>query len=409
MSSGDRLSPSVRTQSFDPSQYPRTYRVSTRNRIFFIFVGAVNAVLGLLGMFCFVTGQETDGPGERIAFGILGALFFCLGLYVLAFTLKTKLILYPDRIEQQTVRTVWSLRREDIAGWRVVWMKYYSTLVLRPRRRELKRLRIMLILKEDEAFHAWVASLPNLDEVEQAESAARIIEDQSVGATAEERSQRLEGARNKAKVLSWITGIGAVWGFFYPRPYQLAMAVLGVLPLVAMTMLATGGGLYQVRGRRNDARADLSIALFFPGLVLGLRGQLDFNLLAWMPIIKPTIASTVILTILLVIVSRGMSERHWAILPFLLVYLFGAITQANTLLDHSKRQVFPVRVLNKRVSSGNSTTYYLQVEPWGPRGDVNEVSVSSSLYGGVSVGQNVCVFLWKGAMQAPWYIVRACQ
>jgi len=243
-----------------------------------------------------------------------------------------------------------------------VWMKYYSTLVVRPRRRELKRLRIMLILKEDEAFHAWVASLPNLDEVEQAESAARIIQDQGVGATAEERSQRLGGARNKAKVLNWITGIGAVWGFFYPRPYQLAMAVFGVLPLVAMAMLATGGGLYQMRGRRNDARADLSIAFFFPGLVLGLRGLLDFNLLAWMPIIKLTIVSTVILTILLVIVSRGMSERPWAILPFLLVYLFGAITQANTLLDHSKRQVFHVRVLNKRISSGNSTTYYLQVE-----------------------------------------------
>jgi hypothetical protein len=288
-----------------------------------------------------------------------------------------------------------------------VRMKYHWTLLFRPRTPELKNLRIILMLKTDEAFNAWIASLPNLDEVERAESTARIIDDQSVGVTAQERSQRLAGAQNRAKVLNWIAGIAAAWGFFYPRPYQLAMATLGIVPLVAIAMLATGGALYQVRGRRNDARADLSIAFLLPGLVMALRGLLDFNLLEWMPIIKATIAGTVLLTILLA--SRGMRESRWAILPFSVVYLFGAMTQANTLLDRSKRQVFPVRVLNKRISNGNTTTYYFQVEPWGPRPGVNEINVPSSIYGAVSAGQNACVLLWKGAMQAPWYIVRTCQ
>jgi hypothetical protein len=328
-----------------------------------IFVGAVNSVLGLLGMIYLAIGQETNGPGERIAFAILSPLFFCLGLYLVAYTVKMKLILSPDRIEQHAVKTVRSLRREEIAGWRAVRMKYHWTLLFRPRTPELKNLRIILMLKTDEAFNAWIASLPNLDEVERAESTARIIDDQSVGVTAQERSQRLAGAQNRAKVLNWIAGIAAARGFFYPRPYQLAMATLGIVPLVAIAMLATGGALYQVRGRRNDARADLSIAFLLPGLVMALRGLLDFNLLEWMPIIKATIAGTVLLTILLA--SRGMRESRWAILPFSVVYLFGAMTQANTLLDRSKRQVFPVRVLNKRISNGNTTTYYFQVEPWG--------------------------------------------
>lgn len=405
--------PSVTTQSFDPSQYPRTYRVSTGNRIILVFVGVVNCVMGivfgLLGMNYFGAGEETSGPGERIGFAILGALFFCIGLYVVALTLKTKVILHPDRIEHYAVRTVRSLRREEIKGWRVVWWKYYSTLVLVPRKRELKGLRIILMLKKDEAFDAWMASLPNVDDVERAESAARIVEDQSVAATAEERSDLLAGARNKAKVLNSIAGIAAVWGFFYPRPYQVAMAVLGFVPLAAMALLATGGRLYQLRGRRNDARADLSLAFFLPGLALGLRSLLDFNLVEWMPIIKMMVAGTVVLTILLVAASRGMSEKPWAIAPFVLVYLFGAITQANTLLDHSKRQVFALRVLDKRVSHGKSTSYYLRVEPWGPRSNENEVEVPSSMYQAVSVGQNACVLLWPGALHAPWYVVRTCR
>jgi hypothetical protein len=405
--------PSVTTQSFDPSQYPRTYRVSTRNRIFLVFVAVVNCVLGivfgLLGMNYLGAGEEANGPWERVPFGILGASLLLLGLYIVALTLKTKVILYPDRIEHYALRTVRSLRREEIKGWRVVWWKYHSTLVLVPRKRELKRLHIILMLKKDEAFDAWMASLPNVDEVERAESAARIVEDQSIAATAEERSDLLAGARNKAKVLNSIAGVAAVWGFFYPRPYQVAMAVLGFVPLAAMALLATGGRLYQLGGRRNDARANLSLAFLLPGLVLGLRGLLDFNLLGWMPIIKMIVAGTVLLTILLVAASRGMIERPWTIVPFVLVYLFGAITQANTLLDHSKRQVFAVRVLDKRVSDGKSTSYYLRVEPWGPRGSENEVEVSSSMYQAVSVGQNACVLLWPGALHAPWYVVRTCR
>src|SRR5215831_3439104 len=90
---------SVTTQRFDASQYPRTYRFSTGYRIFMIFTGAVNVALGCLAIFAFVTGREMDGPGERVGFGLLGALFLWVGLYVTALTLKTKVILYPDRIE----------------------------------------------------------------------------------------------------------------------------------------------------------------------------------------------------------------------------------------------------------------------------------------------------------------------
>ena len=374
-----------------------------------IFTGAVNVALGCLAIFAFVTGREMDGPGERVGFGLLGALFLWAGLYVSALTLKTKVILYPDRIEHYAVKTVRSLRREEIMGWHVVWMKYFSTLVLKPQKREMKQLRIILMLKRDQAFDYWLTTLPRLDQVERAESAARILEDQSVGATAEERAQLLAGARTKAKVLSWIAGVAAVEGFFYPRPYEVTMAILGVLPLAAMALLATGGGLYQLRGRPNDARADLSIAIFLPSLAMGLRGALDLNLLEWMPLIAAMVAGTVVLTILVVAVSRGMSERPWAILPLMLLYLFGAMTQANTLLDHSKSQVFPVRVLNKRISTTNSTFHYFQVESWGPRRSVNEVNVSSSVYDAVFVGQNACVHVWPGALRAPWYVVRTCK
>ena len=149
------------TSTFDPGQYPRTYRVSLKYRILMVFVGVVNMALGPICIVYFGNGQDASGLGERIGFTFLGVLFFALGLYVVTLVLKMNVILYADRIEWQGVRSTRSLTRDEIAGWRVERMAYYWTLVLLPRKPGMKNLRIMLMLKTDGAFDAWMASLQN--------------------------------------------------------------------------------------------------------------------------------------------------------------------------------------------------------------------------------------------------------
>lgn len=396
----------------DASMFPRAYRASTGNRIFLALVASANAVGGLLGMVYFGLGHELKSPGERLFLVLLSFLFVALGSYVLIYTFQSKVILHADRIEWHGVKSVRSLRRDDIAGWRIIRTQYVSTLELRPRSPGIKKLKITLMLKRDEVFEAWFASLPNLDAQEQEESLARVVEDQRVAATPEERVQKLAKAKKIAAVLSWAAGIVSVWGWLYPRPYDLAIAILAIIPAIAVILLATGGGLYQMEGRRHDVRADLFLAFIVPAAVLALRSLWDFEFLAWLPVLKLAIAASMILTILVVGADRGMRDRRWAFLAFLFLsffYAFGAIAQANALLDHSEGQVFRAQVLAKRISSGKSTTYYFMVDPWGPRSEPNEVSVSRALYQATPVGQNVCVWLRKGSLSVPWFVVGSCQ
>jgi len=396
----------------DASLLPRTYPTSTGNRIFLTLVACVNAAGGLLGMVYFGLGHEMKSPGQRLFFVLLSFVFVALGAYVLVYTFKSKIILYADRIEWQGIKSFRSLRRDDIAGWRIIRTQYMSTLEVRPRSLGMKKLKVGLMLERDEVFDAWLAGLPNLDAREQAESLARVVEDQSVAATPEERSQKLAKAKKTATALAWAAGIAAVWGWLYPQPYETAMAILVVIPAIAVVLLATGKGLYQMEGRRHDARADLFLPFIVPGAVLALRSLWDFEFLKWTPILKMAIVASMILTILVVGADRGMRERRWAFLAFLFLcffYAFGAMAQANALLDRSEGQVFRTLVLAKRISTGKSTAYYFMVEPWGPRREPNEVSVSRVLYQTTPVGQNVCVSLWKGALGAPWFVVRTCQ
>lgn len=166
-----------------------------------------------------------------------------------------------------------------------------------------------------------------------------------------------------------------------------------------------------MEGRRHDARADLSLPFILPGFVLALRSVWDFEFLEWLPILKLAIVGSMVLTILLVGADRGMRERRLAFLVFLFLssfYTFGAMAQTNALLDRSEGQVFQTQVLAKRISSGKSTTYYFMVDPWGPRSQPNELSVSRALYQATPVGQSVCVWLRKGSLRVPWFVVGSC-
>jgi hypothetical protein len=62
-------------------------------------------------------------------------------------------------------------------------------------------------------------------------------------------------------------------------------------------------------------------------------------------------------------------------------------------------------VLAKRISSGKTTSYYLELGEWGPRDEVADVSVSNSTYKNVEIGEMVNVYLKKGKLNIPWFII----
>jgi hypothetical protein len=65
-----------------------------------------------------------------------------------------------------------------------------------------------------------------------------------------------------------------------------------------------------------------------------------------------------------------------------------------------------VVVVDKRISKGRrSTTYYVKVAPWGHHYDKEEISVASSQYNEIQIGQMVKIDLKKGLFNIPWYYI----
>jgi hypothetical protein len=229
-----------------------------------------------------------------------------------------------------------------------------------------------------------------------------------------EHSPQLDHAKTIAKVLNGISIAAMVWGLFFPRPNEVMIALLAGLPLVAIAMLAPSKGLYHMGGLRSDRRPSLGPAFLGCGLVLSLRALQEINLhpLYWVTAITSAILVGGILTLIVVRADARSREGTWAlILVVASVYSYGAIAEADTLLDWSTPTINEVLVLRKHYSSGRRGTpsWYLRVERSVSFPEPHDVPVSGTLYQSVSPGQTVCIKLYSGALNIPWYFVSACR
>jgi hypothetical protein len=90
------------------------------------------------------------------------------------------------------------------------------------------------------------------------------------------------------------------------------------------------------------------------------------------------------------------------------MYGWGLAATLDTMLDRSTPTNYTSTVLNKYESHGRGTTYYLDLAPWGPIQEPDGLRVSSSTYGGTSIGEWVCLQLRPGMLHVQWYRIVEC-
>ena len=220
-------------------------------------------------------------------------------------------------------------------------------------------------------------------------------------------------ARKVAKTLNWVATAAAAWAWLFPRPYVLVVATLAFLPWLSILLVARSRGKYLILSRRKDPHPGLDALSLLPGLALASLAILYLHVVDWRPALAVAVIGALALTAAHWAIDNALRLRP-ALLFFLLLpngaYAYGAVVEANALLDRGPAKVFEARVVNKRVSTGRySTTWHVELGPWGPIQQAGEVSVPRALYDSVQIGGQVCALLQKGAVGIPWYYLAACR
>jgi hypothetical protein len=397
---------------FDPTLFPRTYRISAAWRLGILTCSALLTLGGLFGLvYVSLTGTLVGWAAAFLTafFGV----FALLGLYGVLYPLQYRVTLAVEAIEVIEPFRRRRLTREEIKGRRLLPPNQgISVLVLVPEDARKKSLKISLVLKTDDVFAVWFHDIPDVDVQAAFESEVELAQTLHPGLSPEEQEREIKRLRRRATAMNGATIALSAWGFVSPSPGLLLIAALMALPWLAIVLVAKFQPLYRFGAPSGDQHPDLSLTLIAPGFILMLRALSSFETLDWQVPVVLACASGLALGGAAALVDPWFrKQRVAALLTILLTcaYGYGGSVELNALVDKSVPRSFPTTVLSKRVDGDwKWKTWYLTLKPWGSRREDDDVSVSEAQYQRTQPGNTVCVLLRSGALRIAWYQVADC-
>ncbi|HEX4311550.1 MAG TPA: hypothetical protein VHZ25_16080 [Acidobacteriaceae bacterium] len=381
----------------------REYPLRTGQRALYLFLAVI-----FIGMAVLFFAANHSGP-VTLPTMFAPAMFGVAGLYLALVALRSKLVTDGTRVTVQGAMRTQEFDMNQVEGYRTFRNRYQSYQVIC-----LNGGGTISLMKYGAGMDEWLAGLKDLDAQDRDQLLEKIDQDQELGATPEER----RGALASAKRLTFavcavdVAAVAAlIWG---PVPYRLmAMTVAALAPAAAAYILYKQPLLYAMFRTRRDPRADVNLVLIISGFGL-LFSAIDVNFISPAQLL-PFFAVGTIASLALFYSAARKNPRFAATLVGLCVlsalYGWGLAASADTVADRSVSRTYTAQVLGGHVSRGSrSTTYYLELAPWGPDAAVDmQMKVSAGTYAATRPGQVICLALHAGALHSPWYEMVPCQ
>lgn len=390
----------------------KEYKMAKGWAIFiYIFAPVLIGVFAMPILMYFIPSWRNGETAQFFAFAIPISLIMMAVMVAAVVDAATgKLTISEEDIRIKHVFLKRQLQVSDIKGFRID-DKYTH---LEPKVKTQKRIKISNYFAKREEWTGWIVDhFPDLDDQEAEESFQEVLQDNNFGFTEQERLEQFDKVKRITTILNWAGGIAAAWAFFWPQPYEIAILVVATIPILALVALKLYRGLIRIDEKKNSAFPSVFAALFFPAMVLMLRALMDYNIFehkqVWVLLVPIGIGLAALMLI-------GQNEFDWqkrrdifsamvlVILAF--VYAYGLVISTNCTFDYRSAASFESQILNKSISRSKSTSYYLELAPWGPQPEVNDAEVDRETYEQLEVGDAVEVLFLKGRWGIPWYVVR---
>ena len=388
---------------------PQEYRTAKGYRIL-IYLGGPPLVLLFLALPFLLANGNNAAPGYFIAgFAILGVGLSGFLAYGILETVKGRLVVQEQFVSQVGAFKTKTLAADEIKGFRAD-DKYTHIIPLNP---QLPKLKIGHTTERYEEMQQWFASrYPDLNRVDLERATALLLEDHDLGRTSEERAEALAKATLAARTLNIAGGVVGAWLILFPTPYEWAILAGLLLPVLAAMALWFLPHSLRVDEKPNSGYPSVLIAILIPCLGLMLRALFDYELVSHAPMWPVVGATATGAALVLAMGSRQFLFRSGSVVSvgstivvLAFLYGYGASSIVNAVYDELPATEYSTQVLDKRISSGKRTSYYLKVAAWGPVATAEDVEVSSEYYDQIQPGQQVDIALHNGRLEVPWFTV----
>lgn len=367
-----------------------------------VFIGLL--VYVLLLPVCFNTHVDSYG-----ALAVVVSVFIIALIFGMRETAIYKIVVDENSISSRSTFTNRTLRFEDIEGLR----RENDYVRLIPKDGSQKKFTVSSYVGGYDELIAYLKErLKDLDKAEEEQEEQEILQNQDYGLTTDERAANLKRARRTAGILNTSSVIIAVCQIFIQPLFDAAFIAALSMPFVAVIVLRTSKGLIHVNAKKATAYPSVYLTFFAIGAVLFARAIMSYHIDAYHNIWVPALVVALILIVVIVAASKEIDLKTSngisiliGIAVFAFAYGYGSVVTINCRYDRSAVDMLNARIVSKRVSHGRSTTYYLELSPWGRRTGNEEISVSSSLYSRMREGDTAYIYYRPGRFHIPWFVV----
>jgi hypothetical protein len=341
---------------------------------------------------------------------VMTAVFLFFGVYLLALAVRSRVIIDGNHIEIRGAFTDHYADMNEIEGYRTIssrngtYTQFYLTGGRRP-------ITLSVHFDKDEAYDAWIREVSDLDKRDRDKILERISQQKDLGSTPQERLAALAQAKTYgifALVIALAAAVAASYGI--PALYLPFSIALALVPIALAVLIHRAPLLYTVFKRKDDPRAELLYALIVSsfGLLVRARGIHFVSLQSVGVVIALLTVAYIAAFYHSFFESSSPARTFFALLLFGILSSYGAVVVGDAVGDESTPTRYVVHVVGKHYTTGRSRSYYLELEPWGPVAQPNNLGVSQSVYDKASPGDQVCLDLRPGRLNAAWYTQVSC-
>lgn len=387
----------------------KEYRIAKGWAIFmYIFCPPLILLMGWLALF-----PLFSDPIQWTLF----AIFFPMGIGIGVVTVigmldikKSVFVIAQDRVYITSTLAYHnrSLGLDEIEGYRLD-DKYYYII---PSDKKKKKISISKYYGKQEEIQEWLSShYHDLDLLNAQREVENILQDEELGRTIEERQEKLKRAKIICNTINWVSAGVGIWAYIWPNPYEYV--IISLTLLFAVSVLAVRFvPLVKIFEDKSSGFPSVFIGLLLSGITLAIRALLDFSLYELSNLLSMLAAVVTGLFVVITIrnheidlVKKDGIIKGLCLVFFLLFFGYGSIIEINCLYDRSDPINYSATILDKRISSGKHTSYYLSLTAWGNHAENEEVTVSHNMYNELEIGDEVQVSLFSGKLGVPWYDV----
>jgi hypothetical protein len=388
-------------QQFDG--WHRVYLLAAWRRGMYVILGAFLLGGGLFTS-VLVTPRSSVVPSSIFTLFMVGA-----GVYTLSFGLRSRITLSGNRITVRGAFREQSADRSEIDGLRTYSDRSgtYTRLMLKSG----GTINFLRGFETDGDFDTWMHAIPDLDLRDREGILDQIAREETFGATPGERKSALNYAIAWTVLLYVVAIVASVALNMGDDSLQAGAAViLALVPVIVIAFVWHQPLLYAVFRARRDPRSELGFVLMIAGFALLIRCRGIHMVDTQNILVGAAIIALVMAVALISSIHQGVAFWGRLIALFLSVgvYGYGVIAIADTLADHANPAYYSTMVTGKHLNRGKSTSYILELAPWGPVDKGNTISVSAREYHQTGLGDSVCFNLRPGLLHLPWYTRTDC-